>query len=202
MPIVHVICATLKPDASEEAVAHAIDLGRQLLNADGVRHAILARSADQLVAVTWLEGRDALEPFAASPVHMSFIMRGLAPCIAGMWSAAVESEVAPPESTATLWVFALRSVDTLFEWQVRDLLASIATLPGAAAVGVTVEERERYRAGGVVCLDGDSASTFDAALASTRDTWGALAESLVETKVEVIPLASRGDNAAATGHDH
>ncbi|MEI7926320.1 MAG: hypothetical protein WCI61_09060 [Chloroflexota bacterium] len=202
MPIVHVICATLKPDASDEAVAHAIDLGRLLPSADGARDGILAQSADRFVAVTWLEGREALEPFAASPVHMSFIMRGLAPCIAGMWSAAVESDVQPPAATETLWVFALRSVDTLFEWQVRDLLASVATLPGAAAVGATVEERERYRAGGVVCLDAAAASGFDAALDAARDAWGALAESLVEAKVEVIPLAAGGDSGAPAAHDH
>jgi hypothetical protein len=200
MPIVHVICATLKPDAAEDAVAHAMDLGRALPAALGVQHSILGRSADRLVAVTWLEGREALEPFAASPVHMAFIMRGLAPCIAGMWSAAVESEAAPPASVDAMWVFALRSVETLFEWQVRDLLASVAALPGMAAVGATVEERERYRAGGVVCL-ADDADAFDAALASARGTWGALAESLVEAKVEVIPLRPGGDNGAAAAHD-
>lgn len=201
MPIVHVICATLKPDATEDAVAHAIHLGRALPEASGVRHALLARGADRLVAVTWLEGRDALEPFAAAPVHMAFIMRGLAPCIAGMWSAAVESDVAPPPAAHALWVFALRSVDTLFEWQVRDLLASVASLPGAAAVGPTVEERERYRAGGVVCLDAAGVATFDGALATARSGWGSLAESLVEAKVEVIPLSPGGDGEARAAHD-
>ncbi|MGE3857783.1 MAG: hypothetical protein AB7G21_12575 [Dehalococcoidia bacterium] len=201
MPIVHVICATLKPDAAEEAVAHAIALGRALPQAHGVRHAVLGRSADRLVAVTWLEGREALEPFAASPVHMAFIMRGLAPCIAGMWSAAVESDAAPPAAAVALWVFALRSVETLFEWQVRDLLGSVAALPGAAAAGPTVEERERYRAGGVVCLDAPDVAAFDAALRGARDGWGALAEALVEAKVEVIPLRHEGDSAAAPAHD-
>jgi len=201
MPIVHVICATLKPDATEEAVAHAIHLGRALPEASGVRHALLARGADRLVAATWLEGREALEPFAASPVHMAFIMRGLAPCIAGMWSAAVESEVPPPPEARALWVFALRSVETLFEWQVRDLLASVASLPGTAAVGPTVEERERYRAGGVVCLDAAAGATFDAALTAAQTAWGGLADSLVAAKVEVIPLSPGGDGATRAAHD-
>lgn len=188
MPIVHIICATLRPDASEEAVAHALTLGRALPEADGVRSAVLGRTADRLVAVTWLEGREALEPFAASPVHMAFIMRGLAPCIAGMWSAGVETDTSPPAAPAALWVFALRSVETLFEWQVRDLLASVDALPGRAAAGPTVEERDRYRAGGVVCLERDDLDAFEDALTSARGGWGALAESLVEAKVEVVPL--------------
>ena len=201
MSIVHVICATLKPDASEEAVANAIDLGRLLLTAHGVQQAILGRAEDRLVAVTWLDGRDALEPFAASPVHMAFIMRGLAPCIRGMWSAAVESDVAPPTTTDTLWVFALQSVDTLFEWQVRDLLHAIATLPGTASVGATVEERERYRAGGVVCLAAGESPIFDVALTAARAAWGPLATSIVETKVEVIPLQPTGDSSTPAAHD-
>lgn len=190
MPIVHVICATLKPDAIEDAIAHAIDLGRVLSSAHGVQRAILGRAEDRLVAVTWLDGRDALEPFAASPMHMSFIMRGLAPCIRGMWSAAVETDVEAPAQIDALWVFALQSVETLFEWQVRDLLQSVAMLPGTAAVGVTLEERERYRAGGVVCLDASESNEFDTALAASRPAWAALNAPIVESKVEVIPLRS------------
>ena len=201
MPIVHVICAMLRSDASEEAVADAVRLGRMLLRAHGVRHALLGRAGDRLVAATWLDGRDALEPFAASPVHMAFIMRGLAPCIRGMWSAAIESDVEPPADTEAIWVFALQSIDTLFEWQVRDLLQAVGALPGAAAVGVTVEERERYRAGGVVCLAPRDAAAFDAAIASARAAWEPLAASLVEAKVEVIPLPPEGDRSPRPAHD-
>ncbi len=201
MPIVHIICATLKEDASEEAVAHALALGRALPSAEGVWHTTLGRSVNHLVAATWLDGRDALEPFAASPVHMAFIMRGLAPCIRGMWSAAVESEAAPPATAESMWVFALQSQETLFEWQVRDLLTAVDTLPGLAAVGVTVEERERYRAGGVVCLVPGEAAPFDDALAAARAQWGELAESIVECKVEVIPLRPTTDRDSSTAHD-
>ncbi len=201
MAIVHIICATLKPDATDEVVAQAIGLGRVLAGVEGVRHALLGRAADHLVAATWLEGRDALEPFAASPVHMAFIMRGLAPCIRGMWSAAVETDAEAPATVETMWVFALPSADTLFEWQVRDLLQSMTTLPGVAAVGVTVEERERYRAGGVVCLDAAQSSTFDAALAAARPAWSDLDTPLVECKVEVIPLQRGEDIPSAIAHD-
>ena len=201
MPIVHIICATLKDDASEEAVTHALDLGRALPSAEGVQHSILGRSPQHLVADTWLEGRAALEPFAASPVHMAFIMRGLAPCIRGMWSAAVESDAPPPDHLDAIWVFALQSADTLFEWQVRDLLQSVDALPGTAAVGPTVEERERYRAGGAVCLGADDGARFDAALAAARGTWSDVAASIIDAKVEVIPLHAEQDTGSPSAHD-
>ncbi len=200
MPIVHVVCATLKPDAAEDAIDHAIDLGRALSSAEGVQHALLGRGGDRLVAVTWLDGREALEPFAASPMHMAFIMRGLAPCIRGMWSAAVETDAAPPSDVEAMWVFALPSADTLFEWQVRDLLQSVAALPGHAAAGPTVEERERYRAGGVVCLAASESSALDAALAAVRPAWDALGAPLVACKVEVIPLPPGADTRPPMTH--
>ena len=192
MAIVHVVCAALRPDAAEDAVAHAIELARGLRDAPGAQRSLVGRNEAQIVAVTWLEGRDALEPFAASPPHMAFIMRGLAPCIRGMWSAAVECDVAPPTSVTSVWVFALQSAETLFEWQVRDLLDLVATFPGTAASGPTVEERERYRAGGAVCLDASHAVAFDAALARARAAWGDIAPSIVEARVDL------DDDAAET----
>ena len=185
MPIVHVVCATLRPDAADEAVTHALARAGALEGAPGARRSFAGRNAEQIVAVTWLDGRDALEPFAASPAHMAFVMRGLAPCIRGMWSAAVECDIDPPEAVASLWVFALQSAETLFEWQVRDLLEVVATLPGTAAAGPTVEERERYRAGGAVCLAAGDEHAFGAALAEARLAWGDIAAAIVEARVDV-----------------
>src|SRR3546814_1258762 len=81
-------------------------------------------------------------------------MRGLAPSISSMWSAAVETPVPPPsaEDAAMIWAFAIRTADTAFEWQVRDVLASLEGLPAVVAAGPTFEERDRYRAGGVACV--------------------------------------------------
>ncbi|MEX2446871.1 MAG: hypothetical protein WD734_05965 [Dehalococcoidia bacterium] len=188
MSVVHVICATLRSDATDEAVAHALDLARDLAGAEGVTRVLAGRGERQLVAVTWLAGREALEPFAASPAHMAFIMRGLAPCISGMWSAAVESDAAPPDGVASLWVFALQAAGGLFEWQVRELLDAIEVLPGHAAIGVTVEERERYRAGGAVCLTSAEVAEFGAALAAARSRWGEPASAVIDAAVTVVDV--------------
>lgn len=198
----HIIAARLREDAPLEGVARAIEAARSLSDAPGVETVVVARSEDRLVVATWLEGRQALDAFAESRPHMTFIMQGLAPVIRGMWSAAIEAACdLPPSDTTALWAFALPTTEGVFEWQVRDLLAAVETMPGSAVTGPTVEERERYRAGGVVCLDAPDVAAFDAALRGARDGWGALAEALVEAKVEVIPLRHEGDSAAAPAHD-
>lgn len=178
--VVHVVCATVRPDAPSGAVAHALALAHAMTQAPGARRVLCGANADLVVAATWLDGRSALEPFAASPPHMAFVMRGLAPCIKGMWSAGVETDAPPPEDTAAIWVFAVRDSETLYEWQVRDLVQSIEALPGHPAAGLTFEERDRYRAGGIVALTAGEIETFRAALDAARATWGDVAALLTD----------------------
>lgn len=185
--VVHVVCATVRPDAPPEAIAHALELARAMDGAPGARRVLCGADAGLVVAATWLDGRAALEPFAASPPHMAFVMRGLAPCIRGMWSAGVETDAGPPDAADALWVFAVRDAETLYEWQVRDLVQAVEALPGHAAAGPTFEERDRYRAGGVVALAAAEVGPFRAALAAARAAWGDLAELITEGFVLLEP---------------
>jgi hypothetical protein len=184
--VLHLVAARFKPDADASGRAHALELAHALRDADGVETVVVAASEQRIIVATWLTGREALEPFAASPGHMRFVMRGLAPVITGMWSASVETAAGPPPAPAALWVFALGATD-VFEWQVRDLLRDVDGLPGHPATGPTVEERERYRAGGAVCLAFDEVGPFEAALRERRAGWSGLAEALEEASA---PLAA------------
>lgn len=183
----HVVAARLRPDAPRDGVEHAIEAARALTAAPGVATVLVARSDEELVVATWLESRAALDAFAESRPHMTFVMHGLAPVIRGMWSAAVEATCdAPPPDTRTLWAFALPTTEGVFEWQVRDLLAAIEAMPGAAVTGPTVEERERYRAGGIVCLTPDSAAAFAEALRHARAGWAEVVGAVEEAQADVL----------------
>lgn len=181
--------ASLRPDAPGEAVARAVDAARALHEAPGVEAVTIGRSDERLVVATWLGGREALEAFASSRPHMAFVMQGLAPVIRGMWSAAVESDTAPPppDAVAALWSFALPEAEGVYEWQVRDLLARIEALPGTAAVGPTVEERERYRAGGLVWVPESLRAEFIVSLEVAREAWSDLVGPVEEAQVSVLP---------------
>jgi len=112
---------------------------------------------------------------------MRFVMQGLAPVISGMWSTAIESGTAPAtDAGSLLWAFALPDQEGIYEWQVREFLDEVATIARGTLVGRTIEERERYRAGGLVALDGD-----DAALAAVRDRWRELGGVMDEALVEI-----------------
>jgi len=195
--VVHVIAATLRPDATPESVDAALERAHGLTEAPGARRVIVARSDTALLAAIWLDDRAALEPFAASPQHMAFVMRGLAPCIAGMWSAAVETsapatrEGAPDHADyESLWVFAVRTSDTTFEWQVRDVLTSLGSLPATVAAGPTFEERDRYRAGGVACIPPGNHEAFTEALGTLSQRWGEVSRDLVMSTAPVTPPAA------------
>lgn len=187
--VVHVIAATLRADTDVSLVDAALERARALRVAPGARRVVLARSEQALLVAIWLPDRAALEPFVASPEHMAFVMRGLAPCIAGMWSAAVESAGPPPstdEPFEALWVFAVRTSGSAFEWQVRDVLHSLDPLPAAVAAGPTFEERDRYRAGGVACIPAGGSMAFHASLDAARAAWGDMAPDLVESIAPVV----------------
>lgn len=187
--VVHVIAASFRPDVPDDLVAGTLAKARALREAPGARSVLVAHSGLSVIVATWLPGRSGLEPFAASAAHMDFVMRGLAPSISSMWSAGVETSVAPssPEAGATLWAFAVRASETAFEWQVRDVLASLDALPAVVAAGPTFEERDRYRAGGVACVRPEDLEAFRSALDVARGRWGDMRPHIVESFAEIVP---------------
>lgn len=190
--LLHVVCAGVRPDASEEHRAATRALAEGLVDAPAVRGVIVAESATHLLVATWLEGRERLEAFAASQPHMAFIMRGVALVTSGMWSAAVETASDPPSDAERLLVFGVRSVEgaPLYEWQVRALLDELATLPGACAAGPTFEERDRFRAAGCIAI-GAGTEAFEDTLASLESVRG-LGEAFVSGLAPVVTSRTAG----------
>jgi hypothetical protein len=189
--LLHVVAAGLRTDASADALAEATRLASELARADGARTVLVGRDGAHLVTATWLEGRAAMEPFAASPAHMAFIMRGIAPVTSGVWSAAVEISTTAPSGADALWVFGLRTADDVYEWQVRELLTDVEALPGTSACGPTFEERDRLRAAGAVCVGGGaggSSEELGAALSGLTGRWGEIAASLNTALVPVVAV--------------
>ena len=109
--LLHVVAAAFRADVTSAAVDGATQVASGLGTAEGARTVLVGRDESHLVTATWLDGREAMEPFAASPEHMAFIMRGVAPVTSGVWSAAVEISTAPPAAADALWVFGLRTAD-------------------------------------------------------------------------------------------
>lgn len=176
--LLHIVTVNLRSPVDGDAITRAVELAHGLQDAEGAQSVHVGRSDTHLVVATWLADRAQLEPFAASEPHMAFVMRGLARVTDAMWSAAVETEAEPPPAADALWAFALRASDGVYEWQVQEMLASVERLPGIAACGPTFEERDRYRAAGIVSLAASETAAFEAALTEARETWGELAPSI------------------------
>jgi hypothetical protein len=182
--LLHFVAAELREDAPAEAVQEALVHAQALNAAEGVRATCYGTSDASLLVAVWLDDAQALEPFAASAEHMSFIMRGLAPVIRGMWSASVAATgEAPTDEPAALWLFAVPEFEGVFEWEVRKLLDDVVALPGTSWAGPTVEERERYRAGGAVLLSETEVDSFRAALSAASIGWGSLADRLEQAEI-------------------
>ena len=186
--VLHLAVAELRDDASTEDLAAVGELAAALRNAEGARAGLVGASTSALVTATWLRSATELEVFASSMEHMRFVTVGLSKVSAQVWSAAVgvPADSGPPPVVEALWAFALPAEPAAFEWQVRALLEAVERLPGVAACGQTIEERERWRAAGLVCLAKGEDAAFEAALANERPRWAALGEGLRTATVPVI----------------
>tara|TARA_Y100000588_G_scaffold393835_1_gene511460 strand:- start:478 stop:1026 length:549 start_codon:yes stop_codon:yes gene_type:complete len=161
MSVVHIITATLRSDSDQQELEHAWDAASTLADSQEVTACHVGRSPNHLVTAVWLSNQGSLEIFAASEPHMKFVMERLAHIIEGMWSVSISVEREPPHSTPdALWAFAIPEIDGVFEWQIERQIDAVNNLPGESWAGRTIEEREQYRAGGVILLSGSEIDDF------------------------------------------
>lgn len=192
--LLHLVVAALRPDASDADRDRATSLAGNLAAIDGVQACVVGRSDTALTAAVWIDRRDRIEGFAAAPEHMRFVIEGVAQATNGMWSASIALDAgdAPAaDSVGALWAFALPAEPPAFEWEAQELLSAIATLSdgaGALAVfaGPTVEEREQFRAGGVVLATDGDAEALSQRIDEARAGWGSLADGLQSTITTVV----------------
>ena len=197
--LLHVVVASFRADAERAERDRAAALAGELAQAEGVVAVAVARSETVLIAAAWLAAREGLEAFASAPEHMRFVIEG----VGRTTSRAVEHldrqrprAGLPPPDAGALWAFALPADPPAFEWQVQDLLAGVAAVPAegvalSAYAGATVEERERFRAGGLVLAAGEDASALAARLDRARAGWGPLADRLVTACAPLVALTAQ-----------
>lgn len=185
--VVHVVAARVRADLEAGALDRAAELARALLDAEDALAVAVGRSDSELLVATWLPDRPAVERFASSAAHMAFIMRGVASVTSGMWSAAAETEVGPPTEAVSMWVFGVHGGDEVYEWQVRRVLDDLGALDGTAAGGSTFEERDRYRAAGVVLASETQAIDVGGSLTREAVRW---AEAGLRVEVASAPVVT------------
>ncbi len=193
--LLHLVVAALRPDASDAELERATSLAGDLAAIDGVQACVVGRSETALAAAVWIDRRDRIEGFAAAPQHMRFVIEGVANATSGMWSASIALDAdsaAPTGDPEALWAFALPAEPPAFEWQSQELLSAIGGLAdraGALAVfaGPTVEEREQFRAGGVILASEGDAGALSQRIEEARAEWGPLADRLRAAVTPTVP---------------
>ena len=193
--LLHLVVAALRPDASDADRDRATSLAGDLAAIDGVQACVVGRSDTALTAAVWIDCRDRIEGFAAAPEHMRFVIEGVAQATNGMWSASIALDAADAPaagSVGALWAFALPAEPPAFEWEAQELLSAIAGLADdegnalAVFAGPTVEEREQFRAGGVVLATDGDAEALSQRIEEARAGWGSLADRLQAAMTTVV----------------
>lgn len=191
--VVHVVAARVRADVEVGALDGVVELARGLVEVEDARAVAVGRSEEQLIVATWLRDRASMERFASSAAHMAFIMRGVASVTSGMWSAAAETDVEPPVAAAapaearSMWVFGVHGGDEVYEWEVRGVLDDVGRLDATAACGSTFEERDRFRAAGVLFASGAQAAEVEASLSVEVARW---AEGGLRVEIASAPVVA------------
>jgi len=192
LPLLHIINAKLKSSSSENEVLAALEKATAMNNIPVV-NAIASGISNRSIGIgVWLDNTDDLETFAASEEHLIFIMQGLAPIIESLWSAAIDCNDSLPnkENDFIFWLYAFLDHEGVFEWEIQKMLNDISHLPGRSWEGVTVEERDRFRAGGIVLINKDEYEVFSKKLKNAKSDWGNLVNSLTEEFYQKDTLVS------------
>ncbi len=182
MPLLHIINAKLKKSITENAKFAALEKATNMSNISVVNATVSGFSEQSIGVGVWLNNTDDLETFAASEEHLVFIMQGLAPIIDSLWSAAIDcSDLLPRENNDFLfWLYAFPDHEGVFEWEIQKMLNDISLLPGESWDGITIEERDRFRAGGIVIINKSEYEIFSKKLEDCKSAWKDRVESLTE----------------------
>jgi hypothetical protein len=185
------VVARLRLDPEQAERNWLIELANKLRSAEGSRTTLIGRSSNEIISATWLNSPEDLEVFAAVPAHLRFILEGIGRTSIEMWGSSLHVPASEPiteDTVRDIWAFALPSNPSAFEWEVRELLTKIDTLPGKVAAGQTSEERASIRAGGIVCIPKNDCSNFEMELNTACSDCSVLATRIKYACAPIVTL--------------
>jgi hypothetical protein len=158
LSVLHLLLVRLKPGLSKKARRTIVAEAAALAEIEGVRQAGVVEatggdSTHSLALFLFLRDRQALDEFGAHPAHIRFLRTTLAPLLDSMTGADMAIEAAPPHDYASACCFAAAFAPDAYDWQVRGFLDQLASSLDAGATlcaGLALDERQIFRAAGVV----------------------------------------------------
>ncbi|MDI6856756.1 MAG: hypothetical protein QME71_00325 [Dehalococcoidia bacterium] len=112
-----------------------------------------AGSTHDLALFAYLADAAALERFGTDARYMRFLQQSFLPAVGDFVTMDIVIDDGPlPENRPSALCFCLNVAPATYDWQVRSLLERFIAAPGASAasLGMALNDRQPYRAGGVV----------------------------------------------------
>lgn len=170
--VLHLLLVRLKPrarDGNGEALVseflrlrHAREVLRLGCVTDGN-----AGSTHDLALFAYLADAAALERFGTDARYMRFLQQSFLPAVGDFVTMDIAIDDGPlPEGQPSAICFCLDVAPATYDWQVRLLLERLIATPGASAasLGMALNDRQPYRAGGVVYASPDGLEAIAKAL--------------------------------------
>jgi hypothetical protein len=130
-------------------------------------------STHDLALFAYLTDAAALERFGTDARYMRYLQHSFLPLIEDFVSADVEVETGPATGYEFAVCFCLDIPPATYDWQVRALLSRLTSASKAAvsaAVGIALNERQSYRAAGVISASLDTMETVTRTLTDVAES--------------------------------
>jgi hypothetical protein len=147
---------------NNEKIIKVIENGKKIDNTQTVNANLIAKNDKELVSAVWLKDLQALQDFATSPEHLNFMFSDMNKMITGIWTSRINiNNFHQTKPYTHAFIFGIKNLTGFFEWEIHSYMQAMNNLPGDIFSGNSLEQRDIFRAGGIILFNMDQKNTFE-----------------------------------------
>jgi hypothetical protein len=139
-----------------------IEKNKKINNVQEIKANLIGKNNKDLASAVWLKDISSLEQYASAPEHLTFLLPNMSKIIKNIWTTRVLVENYPSSIKKDYALFfAIKNLIGNFEWEIIEYLDALSSLPGEIYSGRSFEERDQFRAAGVILYNADDKKKFN-----------------------------------------
>ena len=174
---------------NNEKIIKVIENGKKIDSTNIADVNLIAKNDKELVSAVWLKNLQSLQDFATSPEHLNFMFSDMNKMITGIWTSQINIDsIYEAKAFTHAFIFGIKNLTGFFEWEIHAYIQAMKALPGDIFSGNSLEQRDIFRAGGIVLLNADQKKIFEKQLSILNKKYQNIVSITNISFVEIIHL--------------
>ncbi|MDG1989823.1 MAG: hypothetical protein P8J51_00905 [Dehalococcoidia bacterium] len=174
---------------NNEKIIKVIENGKKIDSTNIADVNLIAKNDKELVSAVWLKNLQSLQDFATSPEHLNFMFSDMNKMITGIWTSQINIDsIYEAKAFTHAFIFGIKNLTGFFEWEIHAYIQAMKELPGDIFSGNSLEQRDIFRAGGIVLLNADQKKIFEKQLSILNKKYQNIVSITNISFVEIIHL--------------